>query len=106
VGHWLYNAFAFQVSTSSSRGARLVSTALSINRLWDAFSDPVFGWMSDNTRSRFGRRRPYILIGGVLAGQFPRPLRVAPVVADAVFRLHAPFLAVYVRMMSCFNRRG
>lgn len=39
-----------------------------IFRLWDACLDPFMGWISDNTRSRWGRRRPYVLIGGVLTG--------------------------------------
>ena len=37
-------------------------------RLWEAFTDPIIGWISDQTRSRFGRRKPYILIGGILTG--------------------------------------
>ncbi|MFA5689849.1 MAG: MFS transporter [Kiritimatiellales bacterium] len=45
----------------------LVSLGIFSARLWDAFTDPVMGGISDNTRSRFGRRRPYMLIGGVLA---------------------------------------
>jgi len=44
----------------------LIGIALTIPRLWDAFTDPVMGSISDNTRTRFGRRRPFILIGGLL----------------------------------------
>jgi GPH family glycoside/pentoside/hexuronide:cation symporter len=45
----------------------LVSIAIFAARLWDAFTDPTMGSISDNTRSRFGRRRPYILVGGILS---------------------------------------
>lgn len=34
-----------------------------IFRTWDAFTDPVMGWISDNTRGRYGRRRPYMFCG-------------------------------------------
>ncbi len=44
----------------------LVSLAMTIPRLWDAFTDPVMGVISDNFRSRFGRRRPFIFVGGIL----------------------------------------
>ncbi|XWN35986.1 MAG: MFS transporter [Balneola sp.] len=37
-------------------------------RLFDAISDPVMGFISDNTKSRWGRRRPYIFLGAILSG--------------------------------------
>lgn len=39
-----------------------------ISRVFDAVSDPMMGYISDNTRSRWGRRRPYILVGALVAG--------------------------------------
>lgn len=46
----------------------LVGLAIGITRVWDAFLDPVMGAISDSTRSRFGRRKPYLLIGALLTG--------------------------------------
>jgi len=37
-------------------------------RLTDAFTDPVMGYVSDQTKSRWGRRRPYIVLGAILSG--------------------------------------
>ena len=39
-----------------------------VPRIFDAISDPMMGYISDNTRTRWGRRRPYILGGAILAG--------------------------------------
>jgi len=46
----------------------LVGTLQAIPRLTDALTDPVMGYISDKTRSRFGRRRPYIFIGAICVG--------------------------------------
>lgn len=46
----------------------LVGLLGAIPRLFDALSDPVMGYVSDNTKSRFGRRRPYIFGGAIAAG--------------------------------------
>lgn len=40
--------------------------AMFVATFWDAISDPLMGHITDNTRSRFGRRHPYMLLGGVL----------------------------------------
>ncbi|MFV0254878.1 MAG: MFS transporter [Erysipelotrichaceae bacterium] len=40
--------------------------ALSLSVAWDAITDPVMGYISDNTHSKYGRRYPYIFIGGIL----------------------------------------
>jgi glycoside/pentoside/hexuronide:cation symporter, GPH family len=68
-GNWLYVGMVwpvFNMFLLVSPG--LVSLALMLNRLIDAVSDPIFGWLSDNTRSRWGRRRPYILGFSILSG--------------------------------------
>ncbi len=48
----------------------LVALAQSIPRIVDAFTDPLMGHISDNTRSRWGRRRPYMFVGAILMGLF------------------------------------
>lgn len=46
----------------------LVGTLQAIPRLTDALTDPIMGYISDNTRSKYGRRRPYIFIGAIFVG--------------------------------------
>ena len=46
----------------------LVGLLGALPRLTDAFTDPIMGYVSDNTRTRWGRRRPYIFVGAIAAG--------------------------------------
>ena len=39
-----------------------------IPRIFDAILDPIVGFSSDNTRTRYGRRRPFIFFGAIFAG--------------------------------------
>jgi glycoside/pentoside/hexuronide:cation symporter, GPH family len=56
----------FNVALHVSPG--LLGMAVMIFRIWDAVTDPIMGWISDRTESRFGRRRPYIVTGAILGG--------------------------------------
>ena len=44
---------------------QLAGLSLGIGRVWDALNDPLIGTLSDRTRSRWGRRRPYLLFGTI-----------------------------------------
>lgn len=48
--------------------AGLVGLAALVSNSWDAVSDPLMGVLSDRTRSRFGRRRIYLLVGALPLG--------------------------------------
>jgi len=45
----------------------LVGLLGSLPRLIDAFTDPLMGYISDHTKSKWGRRRPYIFLGAIAA---------------------------------------
>jgi GPH family glycoside/pentoside/hexuronide:cation symporter len=55
-------------STGLGLSPALVSISILIFRSYDAVLDPLLGWISDNTRSRYGRRKPFIVAGAILLG--------------------------------------
>ncbi len=83
VGVNLPKNFAFPIyNLALGVSPTLLGLAMLVPRFWDALIDPVMGSLSDNTRSRFGRRRPYMLVGAVLSALcvalmciFPRGLK-------------------------------
>lgn len=48
----------------------LAGLAVGVPKLWSIVTDPLIGVLSDRTRSRFGRRRPFILGGGLAMAAF------------------------------------
>ena len=46
----------------------LAGNALLIGKLWDAVNDPLFGWLTDRTKSRFGKRRVFMIFGAIPLG--------------------------------------
>lgn len=106
-GHWLYPSVAFAVfNLYLGVSPGLIGIALFLNRLFDALSDPFFGWISDNTRTRWGRRRPFLLVGGVAAG-IGLPMLfffVSPTWSEKqVFAYMLLTSMIYVPLMSSFN---
>jgi GPH family glycoside/pentoside/hexuronide:cation symporter len=43
----------------------LAGNALLIGKIWDAINDPLFGWVSDRTKSRLGKRRVFMIYGAI-----------------------------------------
>lgn len=60
--------FMFFLLTAFGMDPFLAGLLGGLPRLYDAITDPIMGFISDNTKSRFGRRRPYIFIGAILSG--------------------------------------
>jgi GPH family glycoside/pentoside/hexuronide:cation symporter len=69
LGVWVMVSIAYQVFNFELKMTPTqVAIILMSLRLWDGIMDPLMGWISDNFRSKWGRRRPFILIGAILAG--------------------------------------
>ncbi len=68
-GNLFFTATAFvlmiYLTDTVKLAAGLAGTALMVGRLWDAFYDPVIGYISDRTQTRWGRRRPFMFAGAI-----------------------------------------
>ena len=66
IGIWIFFFYTTVVGLDPIEAGSI----LGIARVWDAVTDPAMGYITDNTRSRFGRRRVYFLIGVPLVATF------------------------------------
>ena len=55
--------FLFFLTEVVGMSPALAGVVFAIGKVWDAVTDPLMGYISDRTKSRFGRRRVYFLIG-------------------------------------------
>ncbi len=105
-GHWLYFGLMQPVFVGFLQlSPSLLGVAQATARITDGLTDSYFGWRSDNTRTRWGRRRPYILIGSILAGAALPCLFAASHAwsASTLFWFVLLTACGYAPILSCYN---
>lgn len=102
--------------------AAVAGLVVLLPRIWNVVTDPVMGAVSDRTRSRWGRRRPYLLLGAMVwglafAAMFALPPFAEPRTAAIVFCLafllvntgvslyHVPYSAMAPEMTADYRER-
>lgn len=70
--------FLFFLTNIAGLSASKAGTVMLISKAWDAINDPLIGWLSDHTRSPWGRRYPWIVCGAVPLGLFFMLLWIVP----------------------------
>lgn len=99
--------------------AGLAGLAILVPKLWDVITDPWMGHLSDRTRSRWGRRRPYLLAGGLTlpiffgllfstpdlgpSGAFAYTLALYALCATAFTVFSVPYIAMPAEMSADYH---
>lgn len=53
---------------------KLIALGNVLYAVWDAFNDPIAGYLSDRTRTRWGRRKPWALVSSACVRAFVHPV--------------------------------
>ncbi len=61
----LMSCVMLKYMTTMGIAMAVASTIMMIAKIWDAVTDPFMGFISDNTRGKLGRRKPYMFFGGI-----------------------------------------
>lgn len=97
--------FLFYLTEVAGLRPALAGTAILAGRFYDAITDPFEGYLTDRTRSRWGRRRPYLLFGAVPYGiSFAIMFLVPSVASQGLKTAYAAF--AYILHMTAFTGIG
>lgn len=92
------------MSTVLGQSPEIAGYLLMASKLFDAFADVAIGRMSDRTRSRWGRRRPYLLAGAIISAASFLMLFAPPALSEgALIAYMAAGLILYSAGYSLFN---
>lgn len=91
IGFYLLFFFTDIVGLSPA----LAGTSLLIGKIWDGINDPLIGFLSDRTQTKWGRRRPFLLGGSIFGFLFMGLMFSAPPIR------HQGFLFIYLTLLYC-----
>lgn len=112
------NAFLLDVAGLPPQWAAAIFL---IVKIWDSVNDPIIGWLSDHTHTRWGRRRPWLLFGAIpfgiawylqwqvpdlsTAGLFWYYLVVALLLDTGITAVNVPYTALTPEIAPDYNER-
>lgn len=106
-GNLFFTTLSFQLTIFLTDivglSAVLMGIALMLGRIIDAFSDPVMGYLSDHTKSRWGRRRPYIFFGSIPLAIFFILMFTKPVWIETQTGLFIWVTVIYFLMTTAYT---
>ena len=110
-GNLFFTATAFvlmnYLTDTVGLSAALAGIALMVGRIWDAFYDPIIGFLSDRTKTKMGRRRPFMLGGAIplfiaMIIMFTNPsLVIGSGISQAVLFLYT--MIVYIILCTAYS---
>ena len=107
VGTGIYNTvpgllLLFYMTNTLGISAWLAGLAIFVPKLWDVVTDPWMGSISDRSHTRWGRRRPWLLLGGLTLPALFAAMFMTPDFADPMLRFAWVF-GFYVLCASAYT---